>query len=169
MGGCSGGVLGLRFEPSQAQKQTAELTHVLAVKVDAEGTDPGSEASRRLVDGTATGLTYIGRPDVVPRMEDFDTINEEASGDAARRPTVDGIMDTVFDVGLVLASIVGGGAGVRLVTKLRTVYKKAKGFTEIVTSNELFKTAVDPATWEQYKATQKQSDTTKKLVAETTV
>jgi len=60
-GGCADEV-GLRFAPSQAIKANAELTNQLARKINIEGTDPESPASRKIVDGTTASLVYTGRP-----------------------------------------------------------------------------------------------------------
>lgn len=169
VGGCSGDFLGLKYPPTESQQQIAEMSHQLARKVNVEGANPLSTVSRKLVDGTGTTLTYMGRPDTVPDLADFDTINEQARTDA-ETPAVDTMLGSALDIGLAIAGLIGGAGGLRLATSLRRVYAKAKGFTEVVRNAELFKTMATPETWEQFKRAQvMQTDPTRKLVAEVVV
>jgi len=163
-GGCSSqDAFGLRFSPSEAIKSNSELTHTLAKKIDAEGTEPKSEVSRKVVSGTATSLAYTGRPKVPPQIEDFDYINERAQADAEKRPDA----DYWLELGLGITALIGGGAGVKLAQNVRKVYAKAKGFAEVVGFNEQFKKLTDEETWELFKRAQvMQTATTKQLVAE---
>jgi len=76
----------LRFAPTEPQKQTAELTHELAVKVNAEGTQPQSPASEKLCEGTRAAVSYMGRAKTPPDPQRFDTITAQANQDAVKGP-----------------------------------------------------------------------------------
>ena len=163
-GGCT--EMGLRFAPSQNIKANAELTNQLARKVNVDGTDPQSSASKQLVAGTEASLNYTGRPKQAPDPDQFETINNQAIDDANQRPDVGGTMDAILEIGLGLTALVGGAGGIKLAQNLKTMHAKAKGFSEIVTNNELFKQTAPPEQWEQFKQSQaKQSEGTRKLIA----
>ena len=164
-GGCS--EVGLRFAPSQAIKANAELTNQLARKINNEGTDAGSPASLQIVDGTTASLAYTGRPNEAPNPDSFSTINDQALQDGTERPDVAGTMDSMLELGLGLATLLGGAGGVKLAQNLKTMHAKAKGFTEVVTQNDIFKRVTTPEEWEKFKHVfAAQTPTTRKLVAE---
>jgi len=164
-GGCTD--VGLRFAPSQAIKANAELTNQLARKINNEGTDAGSPASLQIVDGTTASLAYTGRPNEAPDPDSFSTINDQALQDGTERPDVAGTMDSMLELGLGLATLLGGAGGVKLAQNLKTMHAKAKGFTEVVTQNDIFKRVTTPEEWEKFKHVfAAQTPTTRKLVAE---
>lgn len=164
-GGCQDAV-GLRFSPTEVQKQSAELTNQLARKINNEGTEPQSPASKKLVDGTTASLAYTGRPNVAPDPDNFDTITTQAETDAVGRPDVAGTMDSIFQLGIGLATLLGGAGGIKLAQGLRTMHAKAKGFTEVVTQNDFYKQIATPEEWEKFKRAQAaQTPTTRQLVA----
>lgn len=164
-GGCTD--IGLRFAPSQAIKANAELTNQLARKINNEGTDAGSPASLQVVDGTTASLAYTGRPNEAPDPDSFSTINDQALQDGTERPDVGGTMDSMLELGLGLATLLGGAGGVKLAQNLKTMHAKAKGFTEVVTQNDIFKKITTPEEWEKFKHVfAAQTPTTRKLVAE---
>jgi anthranilate/para-aminobenzoate synthase component II len=138
VGGCQDSV-GLRFSPTEEIKQNAELTSLLAQKINVDGTDPESPASEKLVVGTATSLAYTGRPTISPNPDDFDTINEQAQADAELRPDIEKTIDSALGIGLGIATLLGGAGGVKLAQGLRIIHGKAKAFNEVVSQNELFK------------------------------
>ena len=162
---------GLRFAPSQALKQNAELTHQLAAKVNEEGTEPKSPASVKLVKGTETSLTYIGRPVVPVEADEFDTVNKQADADAGQRPDVSKAVNGALELGIGLLALLGGGVGVKGVQILRTMQSKAQGFEELVKANELFKQRAEGKVNGDFKAAQNeaQSVKTKQLVAQARV
>jgi hypothetical protein len=165
-GGCA--EVGLRFAPSQAIKANAELTNQLARKVNTNGTDPQSPASKQLVSGTEASLNYTGRPQQAPDPDQFNTINDQAITDANQRPDMSETMDGLLELGIGLTGLLGGTAGFKIAQNLRRVHAQAKGFTEVVTNNELFKQLASPELWEQFKRAQaSQTAETRKLVAQT--
>lgn len=139
----------LRFAPTEPQKQTAELTHGLAVKINAEGTDPASPASQQLIKGTQAALVFMGRPKVPADPAQFDTVAEQAAVDAAERPVADDVFEAA-DRGLSLAAELAilfgvggtGFAGKKVIDWLAIAKSKNKALSEIVHGNELFKVNV---------------------------
>jgi hypothetical protein len=105
-----------RFAPTQAQKQIALDAQRAAMTVEALGTDPASEAAKKLLTGTSVMLNYAGLPDD-PVIEDFETTAQQAAEDAAQRPTSDDIFEAA-DQALGLAEMVliilGGTSGAGL-------------------------------------------------------
>lgn len=158
---------GLRFAPSEAMRQNAELTHGLARKVNTAGLEPRAEAGEQLVKGTAVSLSYTGRARTPVDPDAFDTINEKAQEDSLQRPDIGGIMDSALEIGLMVATLIGGGVGVSAAKNLRRMHSKAKGFNEIVGQVGILKTELAKSTFTA--AFTGQTPTTRKLVAEATV
>lgn len=159
----------LRFAPSEPIKQNAELTHQIAVKVDNEGTEAQSPATKKLVSGTQASLSYIGRPLVAPDYADFETVNTQAQIDAQERPDVGKTVDSALELGIGVCALLGGVAGLKGVQVLNMARTKAKAFQEIIKNNELFKVQ-SPESWEAYKKAQAaQSPATRELVAKAKV
>lgn len=145
----------LRFAPTEAQKNVAELTHDLAVVVDAEGAQAASPATRKLVDGTRTNLAYIGRPASPPDIAVFDTENATAAQDAVQRPDPWAVADEAIGIGIAIAGIIGGGFGVRAAQGLSTLRSKSKALQDVVRGSELFKAQAGPEEIEKFKAAQR--------------
>lgn len=169
LGGCEE-AFGLRFSPTEAMRKNAELTHGLARKVNVEGLEPGAEAGRQLIEGTEVSLVYTGRPQTPVDPDDFSTINSQAGSDASKRPDVGGMMDSALEIGLMVATLVGGGAGVTVARKMRQVHKKAKGFNEIVGQVGALKGTMKDSAPTMFKdAFSGQTMATQKLVAEASI
>jgi len=135
----SSGCDSLRLAPSESQKQTAELTHELARKVNAEGTQPASPASQRLVTGTQAALAYAGRPDVPANPDQFDTVAAQANQDALERPDPWQVADSALELAIGVCALLGGVYGTKAVRFLSQAREKSKALQEIVQGNELFK------------------------------
>ena len=165
-GGCQD-EFGLRFSPTQAIKENAELTNQLARKINVDGTDPESPASEKLVVGTEASLTYTGRPAVSPNPDEFDTINKQAQTDAELRPDIGKTMDSALEIGLGIATLIGGAGGLRLAQGLRKTHGKAKAFNEVVSQNDLFKKLASAEEIAKFKAAfSGQTTSTQKVVAQ---
>ena len=158
----------LRFAPTEAQQQAAELTHLLAQRVNVEGTDAASPASEKLVEGTRTNLAYIGRPETPPDPEQFDTVVEQAGEDAIKRPDVWSVADNTLELAIGIAALVGGVYGTKAVGYLKVAKEKSKALQEVVQANDLFKQNASANEIAKWKAAQKtlQSRQTRKVVAE---
>jgi len=172
------GCQSLRFAPTEAQKETAELTDGLAGKINTGGTAPGSEASEKLCDGTRAAALYMGRPKVPADPDRFDTVVARANVDAAARPSANDVFDAA-DKGLSLAAELAilfgvGGAGVagkKLIDWVALARTKGKALSEIIRGNELLKEYLEinnkPAEIEAFKEfqSQVQNGKTPELVA----
>ena len=163
----------LRFAPSESIKQTAELTHQLANKINREGTDAQSQASEKLVNGTLVSLSYTGRPKEPPNPEDFDTISQQGQAEALERPDPWRVADHLLElaIGVVTVSGVGGAGAVKIVSSLKKAKEKSVALKEIIKGNELFKdkAATIPDAKEAFSKAQnlaQLSKGTKKVVAE---
>ena len=155
----------LRFAPTEPQKQAAELTHDLAVKVKAEGTAPGSPASEKLCEGTRVAVSYIGRPKIPPNPELYDTTVAQAQVDAAQRPDPWDVADSMLELGIGISALLGGVYGAKGVRYLKQAREKSKALQEIIQGNELFMDNADATAKSNFKQFQKkQSISTKQLV-----
>lgn len=159
----------LRFSPSEPIKQTAELTNDLATKIDREGTDPGSSASKQLVRGTQVALSYIGRSDQPADPDDFETIVSQGQIDAELRPDVWQVADAALELGIGVAGLFGGIGGIKLAGYFQKAKEKSKALQEVVKGNELFKKTVDQGIRKQFADAQNQTqstNSTKRIVSE---
>ncbi len=169
MQGCQGGNM-LRFAPTEAMRQNSEMTHMLAKTVHLNGAEAKSAATAQLVAGTEVSLVYTGRPKTPVDASQFPTVNTQAKEDAVERPNIAEASDAALNIGLGIAAILGGGAGVKLAGGLRRIHGKAKAFQEVVSKNEIFKRLATPDVVDMFKSANKdQSPTTRKLVAEAKV
>lgn len=166
--GCMGCEEPLRFAPSEVIKEASELTHLLARKIESEGTEAHSPASKQLVKGTQANLTYVGRPKVQPDPEQFDTITSQAQSDAEQRPDAWQVADSAMDLGIGICALLGGVAGTKGVKALMDARAKSKALQEIVAGNELFKNKGDPNINGAFATAQNeaQSKETKQVVAQ---
>lgn len=170
--GCQQG-LGLRWEPTENIKESAELTNDLARKVNNEGTEPKSPAGQKLVQGTQALLSYVGRPRVTPDPEQFETVTIQAQADAAQRPDafqlIDSTLDLAIAIGLLLPTGGAAGIGVSKVIKFaKTAKEKSTALKEIIQGNELFKETAAPEVKQAFAAAQDKkqvSNDTKLIVA----
>ncbi|MHC4620351.1 MAG: hypothetical protein ACYTEQ_21590 [Planctomycetota bacterium] len=157
----------LRFAPSESIKQTAELTHGLAKKVNTEGAEAGSSASAKLVEGTRAALSYTGRPKVPPDPEQFDTIAAQANQDASARPDPWAVADSMFELAIGVSALVGGVYGTKALAYLKAAREKSQALKEIIKNNELFLDKAEATAKNKFKQFQrKQSPATKRLVTE---
>ena len=165
MAGCDS--LGLRFEPTEPQKQSAWLTADLAKEVESEGTVPGSPAAKRLVEGTKATAYYYGPPKIPANMSQFDTIAPMAQQQAQERPDAWVLADSALELAIGVSVLLGGVYGTKAVKYLSTARQKAKALEQVVMNNELFKFGLSPPQKAEFgNAQQGQSQTTRALVAE---
>ena len=131
----------LRIAPTEPQKQVAYQAAATARIVEAAGTDAHSPAATQLADATAVSLAYTGLP-ASPVITDYPTTLAAAGQDAARRPTPDEIWseaDGWIDLGIALAGIFGGGAGIAATQFLVKARQKSRALREVVAGNERLK------------------------------
>jgi len=162
----------IRFAPGESIKQTAELTHQLANKINQEGTDAESPASEKLVKGTLVSLSYTGRPKEPPNPEDFDTITQQGQDEALKRPDPWRVADHLIElaIGVITVSGVGGAGAVKIVSALKKAKEKSVALKEIIKGNEIFKDEAAPDAKEAFGKAQNLaqiSNGTRRVVAET--
>jgi hypothetical protein len=155
--GCEGLI---RLEPSQAQKQTAALTHQVALEVDAKGAQPASIETQRLVKGTLANSLYIGLPTLQPDTIDFDSIVQ----DAQEKPTNDKA-SIALEIGLIIASLFGGGAVAKIAVFLKNAKANKDALKEIVLGGEIFKQKASTDAVQAFKDAQIQTSATASIVA----
>jgi hypothetical protein len=116
-------------------------TYQTAQTVNAVGADPQSPATQKLVEGTAASLAYTGLP-AEPVITDYPTTLASAQTDAANRPTIDDVAksaDGWLALGIGVAGLFTGGAGLKVASALSAVRAKAQALKEVVQGNEEFK------------------------------
>lgn len=164
----------LRFAPSESQKQLSYDTYLAAQTVNAQGTEPKSEAAEKLVTGTGTMLTYTGLPKD-PVITDYKTTSEQAQKDAAGRPTIEDVSkaaDGWLELGIGIAGLFSGGVALKAASWLQQLRDKAKALKEVVTANETLKQYLESADYQDalniFKKAQSgtQSPTTSQIVYE---
>lgn len=146
------GCNGIRFAPTAAQQQSAELTYNLASAINSHGTDPQSPASQKLVDGTMASLIYTGRPSTPPDISNFETINSQAGLDAQGRPAIDDVFaeaDGWLGLAGELAILLGFGGtaigGKKALEWIALARSKSKALSEVVSGNEVLKKHLEQA------------------------
>jgi len=178
------GCANLRFGATESQKQLALNDYHAAVLADNQGLQPVSPQSKQLVEGTLTSLSYIGLPDN-PIIADYNSTLAAAKQDAAKRPTIKDISESV-EGGLSLASelaILFGVGGVGFGGKklsdwiaamreknkqLKTILTtKNQALEQIVAGAEVFKNQAAPEAVTIFKDSQDmvQSESTRQIVA----
>ena len=130
----------IRFAPSQPQKKLAWLSNDLAKSIEATGTDAGSPAIKKLVQGTTATALYYGPPKEPAEPQEFDAIATEATEHSMERPDPWKVADNLMVLGAGIVTIVGGVAGQRIASSIGTLRAKAKALQEVVVGNELLKT-----------------------------
>ena len=140
--GCS---TGLRFAPSDAQKQIAFDAHIKACAANLTGAVPQSDLTRKLVDETEASLQYIGLP-ASPRIDDYDAVIAQAQTDAVKRPDANDVFGAadeglalIGDLALLLGVGGTGFGGKKLLDWIALARQKSKAFEQVVTGNELLK------------------------------
>jgi hypothetical protein len=180
----------MRFAPTEAQKQNAMLhnqtTAALAAVAHAENAGPRLTTLADLCNTqSAEFVRYYGMPAQVPIVDNTPVtpqrfVNAEpnviaaasqtaqqASQDAAKRPDPWQAAESLLGVGLAIATILGGSAGVKLAAVLKAVKEKTMALREIVEANEYLKSkTLSDQQLQVFKDTNKlvQSDSTVKQV-----
>ena len=168
----------LRFAPGETQKQNTYLHHrtVQAAAIRAQ-TENSSETLRQLTTQATRQsdaiVAYYGLPQQLPATESIDDIldpahqdlTEQARNVAMERPDPWDVADSLMELGIALAGVVGGVYGMRAVGALQTARQKSTALREIVRGNELFK-QTNPDFADSFKKShQVQTETTRTLVA----
>ncbi len=172
------GCEGFRYPASEAQKQNAWLhlrtTQLTAEQSAAEETSDTLQALASLASRQSEAFVAdYGVPRELPTARDAETvlaaggaIAAQARTDGTRRIDPWTAADGLLELGIGLAGLLGGAAGLKAAAFLRQAREKAAALREIVQGNELFKQLHAEAA-EAFKQAQKnQSPATRKLVTE---
>lgn len=168
----------LRFAPTESQKQnafvhwrTADLTAQQAAEQNAL---PQLSALAALSSRQSRAFVAdYGLPAELPAADTADEILTIAPDIAQRayrastvRPDIWQAADGLVELGIALAGLFGGAAGIRITQYLKQAREKSTALKEIIQGNELFKQDY-PAQADAFKSYQSgQSTATRKLVAE---
>jgi hypothetical protein len=169
----------LRFEPTEAQKQNAWI-HARTTEL-ASDTAKHENTSATLQQLTELGaqqssafVAYHGLPRELPPARTAEQIladssydlSSQAADEAARRPDPWDTADSVLELGIAVAGLLGGVYGIKAAGYFKQAREKSKALQEIVQGNELFKRK-QPAQTQSFKQSHAgQSTSTKKIVAE---
>lgn len=168
---------GLRFAPSEQQKQNAWLHNRTAtVAAETARTEQSSQelqALTRLSELQSRSFSsYCGLPKEYPQTETAEQILAESSwrtanatlAQSAERPDPWQVADSALDVGIGVCALFGGVLGTRAVRFLRDARAKSQALREIIQGNELFKTRNADQVPAFKAAQQHQSSETRQLV-----
>lgn len=134
--GCQDAV---RFAPSEQQKQLAWLTNDLAKSIDATGTDAGSPAAKKLVQGTTAAALYYGPPKAPADPTDFEAIATDATEQSMERPDPWTVADNLLLLAGGVVTVFGGVGAQRITSKIVELRAKAKALQQVVVGNDLLK------------------------------
>ena len=148
VGGCDS----LRLAPSETIRQNSLLqqrtTTALVVQAKEEQTsDVLQSLAQRAVRQSEAVLAYTGFPKTLPQGETVDdllseqsrAITAQAQADGQQRPDVWQVTDSLLELSLALAGLIGGVYGTRAVRTIRQLRRKSQALREVVQGNELFK------------------------------
>ncbi|MBN2210479.1 MAG: hypothetical protein JW709_03705 [Sedimentisphaerales bacterium] len=174
LGGCNA----LRFAPSEEQKQNAYLHHrTLQMSALQAKAEDASTQLQSLTQAAATQsdaiMAYVGMPQELPKADTTEAVLSEANAAITQTAYQQGIQrpdpwqaaDSLLELGIAVAGVIGGVYGARAVSVLKTTRQKSQALREIIEGNELFK-QTQPDQAEAFKQAQaNQSPATKQLVA----
>jgi hypothetical protein len=171
------GCNGLRFAPSEVQKQNAWLHNrtatVAAETAQTEQTSQELQALTRLSELQSRSFTsYCGLPQEYPQAETAEQILGESNwqtattalAQSAERPDLWRVADSALDIGIGVCALFGGVLGTRAVRFLQEARAKSQALKEIIQGNELFKTQNADQVAAFKAAQQNQSPETRQLV-----
>lgn len=173
------GCEGIRFAPSEEQKQNAWVhNRTAAIAAQKAKEEQTSETLQKLTDLSKTQsrafVAYCGLPEELPEAESAeDVLNESnvrlaniAIEQSKQRPDVWGAADAGLELIIALAGLFGGAGAVRIMEFLREAKIKSYALKEIVLGNELFKKTNPDSAGAFKDAHRYQSPMTRQLVAE---
>jgi hypothetical protein len=173
------GCEGIRFGPSETQKQNAWVHNRTAAI--ASQTAQNEQSSEKLQELTRLSETqsqafvaYCGLPEELPKADTANDVLSESNKrlaataikESSQRPNGWDIADSTLELGIALAGLFGGAGAIRVMSFLQDAKAKSNALKEIVLANEIFK-KTNPDSAEAFKDAQRnQSPLTKQLVAE---
>jgi len=175
LSGCDG----LRFAPTETQKQNAWLHNrtadIAAGAARAEDTSKELKALTELSELQSRAfISYCGLPRQFPQAQTAEDIlagsSRQLAGTAllesAERPDGWQLADSALELAIGLCALLGGVYGTRAVRLLKQTKAKSQALREIITGNELFKKQHSGSVSAFKTAHKDQSPTTRQLVAQ---
>ena len=175
----TGGCEGIRFGPSETQKQNAWVHNRTAAI--ASQTAQSEQASEKLQELTKLSETqsqafvaYCGLPEELPRANTAEDVLSESNRqlaataikESSQRPNAWDVADSTLELGIAIAGLFGGVYATRITKFLQDAKAKSNALKEIVLANEIFK-KTNPDSADAFKDAQRnQSPLTKQIVAE---
>ena len=173
------GCEGIRFGPSEAQKQNAWVhNRTAAIASQTAQSEQSSEKLQELTKLSETQsqafVAYCGLPEELPKANTAaDVLSESnkqlaatAIKESSQRPDAWDIADSTLELGIALAGLFGGAGAIRVMSFLQQAKAKSNALKEIVLANEIFK-KTNPDSAEAFKDSQRnQSPLTKQIVTE---
>jgi len=170
---------GLRFAPSEAEKQNVYL-HKRTVECAARQAERENSSAdlQQLTQAAANQseaiVAHYGLPAVLPKTDSIEALvgaeNEQvtaaARADAVERPDPWEVADGMLELGIAVAGVVGGVYGSRAAAGLKLAQEKSRALREVIAGNELFKRQNPEAAGSFKEAQGGQSPSTRTLVAE---
>lgn len=170
---------GLRFSPSEEQKENAYLHNrtaaIAAQMTKDEGGSQKLQALTKLSEVQSRAfVAYNGLPRQFPKAEIAEDVLSEASAvitDTAIRQSADrldvwGLTDSALELAIAVCGLAGGIYGTKAVRFLKQAKVKSQALEEIIQGNELFK-KLNADSAEAFKDAQKaQSPQTRQIVTE---
>ncbi len=169
----------LRLGVNEGQKENAWLHNRTAAA--AAQVAEAQEASAELRDLTELSelqsqafTAYFGSPREYPAAQTLDDILDESNRQLARgaitdskaRPSPWDVADAGLELGIGIFAILGGVYGTKAAKFLKDARAKSKAMKEIITGNELFKSANQTQTQAFKQAHATQSPETKQIVTQ---
>jgi hypothetical protein len=173
------GCEGLRFAPSEQQKQNAWLHNRTAMTAaqtaKVEAGSPKLQALTELSELQSQAFTsYFGLPEEFPKAASAEDILEQSNWQLAHtaieqsgeRPDAWQVADSAIELGIGICALLGGVYGTRAVGFLREARVKSKALQEIIAGNELFKKNNQPQVAAFKESHRSQSPQTQQIVTQ---
>jgi len=173
------GCEGIRFGPSETQKQNAWVhNRTAAIASQTAQSEQSSEKLQELTKLSETQsqafVAYCGLPQELPKADTANDVLSESNKqlaataikESSQRPDAWDIADSTLELGIALAGLFGGVYATRIAKFLQEAKAKSNALKEIVLANEIFK-KTNPDSAEAFKDAQRnQSPLTKQIVTE---
>ncbi len=172
------GCASLRFAPDEQQKQNAYLHQCTTQAAALQSKQEHSSAVLQKLTQTAAHqsaaiMAYYGLPKNIPSSDNIEqllspqneVLTNNARKEAVKRPDPWGVADGVFQLGIALAGLAGGVMGHKAVKAIQLARQKSIALKEIIDGNELFKKQNIAVADNLKQAQQRQSKSTRTLVA----
>ena len=170
---------GLRFAPTEEQKQNAYLhNRTAAIAADVAKDEGGSRKLQALTKRSEVQsrafVAYNGLPQQYPKAETAEDVLSESSAaitdtatiQSAQRPDVWGLTDSALEFAIAVCGLAGGIYGAKGVRFLKQAKVKSQALKEIIQGNELFKNLNADSVYAFKDAQKGQSPETRQIVTE---